>query len=491
MQGNFKPYNQDQIFLFPKSLKDFIPKGHLVYLIDEIVEKFDLSPIIQKYSSNGCRAYAPVMLTKILFYAYCTGNYSSRKIALRLEDNVFFMYLAAMQRPDFRTISDFRKNHLKELSALFVDVLKLCQELSLLKCGHISLDGSKVKANASKHKAMSYGRMKKKKDELEREVEKLLRQANEIDEEEDKEYGNKRGDELPEELQFKETRLRKIEEAMGRLEEEAREEGKSKVEDNKQTSFTDSSARIMKTPHGFEYSYNVQCAVDEANQVIVAHDVSNEASDKSQLSPMLEKIEENTGEKPEKFTADNGYSSVGNLECFEKDRDIDAYIAQGNEKKMKSKEKGKEVRCPISKEACVRDTCLKCEGRLQCGSWGKFLRGKMLEKLKSKEGSKVYKKRKAITEPVFGQMKWARGFRQFSMRGLEKAKGEFALLCTAHNILKICKFMREAPQRERVFSYGYDYHFRLAYLIFILIYIMKNGKFCYRRDFLVLGQLIR
>lgn len=429
MQGNFKPYNQDQVFLFPKSLKDFIPKGHLVYLIDDIVEKFDLTPIIQKYSTNGCRAYAPVMLTKILFYAYCTGVYSSRNIAQRLEENVFFMYLSAMQYPDFRTISDFRKNHLRELSEFFVEVLRLCQELKLIRFGHISLDGSKVKANASKHKAMSYGRMQKKKDELEREVEELLKKANEVDEQEDKEYGDKRGDELPEELQFKENRLRKIKEAMGRLEKEAKEEGKEKPLDKKQASFTDKDSRIMKTPLGFQYAYNVQCAVDDANQVIVAQDVSNSGSDRDKLKPMVRKVKKNTGCKPEKLSADNGYLSEENLKYLKRGK-IDGYIAVGNEKKMKDKQT-----CPA-------------ESGITKGS----LKERMLNKLKSEEGSKVYKRRKAIVEPVFGQMKWARGFRQFSCRGLKKAKGEFAILCTAYNILKIWRFLENNSNKKCVRS---------------------------------------
>lgn len=419
MEGNFKPYNQDQIFLFPKSLKDFIPKGHLVYLIDDIVEKFDLTSIIKKYSTNGCRAYAPVMLTKILFYAYCTGVYSSRKIARRLEENVFFMYLSAMQYPDFRTVSDFRKNHIKELSELFVQVLRLCQELKLVRFGHISLDGSKVKANASKHKAMSYGRMQKKKDELEQEIKELLQKANEIDEEEDKEYGEEsRGDELPDELQFKESRLRKIKEGMERLEKEAKEKGKEKPENKAQTSFTDKESKIMKTPFGFQYAYNVQCAVDDKNQVIVAQDVSNNGSDRDKLKPMIKKIKKNTGRKPEKLSADNGYLSEGNLEYL-RSKKIDGYIAVGNEKKLK-------------------DT------QLIKGS----LKEEMLNKLKSEDGIKVYKRRKAIVEPVFGQMKWARGFRQFSFRGLEKVKGEFAILCTAHNILKIWRFLESNGKRQ-------------------------------------------
>jgi transposase len=434
MRGNFKPYNQDQIFLFPKSLKDFIPKGHLVYLIDDIVEKFDLNPIIQKYSTNGCRAYAPVMLTKILFYAYCTGVYSSRKIAQRLEDNVFFMYLSAMQYPDFRTISDFRKNHLRELSEFFVEVLRLCQELKLVRFGHISLDGSKVKANASRHKAMSYGRMQKKKDELEREVEELLKKAQRIDEEEDKEYGDKRGDELPEELQFKESRLRKIKEAMERLEKEAKEKGGEKPKDKAQASFTDKDSRIMKTPFGFQYAYNAQCAVDDANQVIVAQDVSNSGSDRDKLKPMIRKVKKNTGRRPEKLSADNGYLSEVNLKYLKRSK-IDGYIAVGNEKKL-------------NKESSIVEVKDKQASKLK---------KEMLNKLRSEEGSKVYKRRKAITEPVFGQIKWAREFRQFSCRGLKKAKGEFALLCTAHNILKIWRFMRSDSTnkgREIIYQAG-------------------------------------
>lgn len=464
MQGNFKPYNQDQMFLFPKSLKDFIPKGHLVYFINDIVEKFDLSPIIQKYSKNGCRAYAPVMLTKILFYAYCIGVYSSRKIAQRLEDSVFFMYLSAMQRPDFRTISDFRKNHLKELSEFFVQVLRMCQELGMIKFGHISLDGSKVKANASKHKAMSYGRMKKKKDELEREVEELLRRANEIDEEEDKEYGDKRGDELPEELAIKEKRLQKIEEAMRRLEKEAKQEGKTEPDDKKQTSFTDPESKIMKTHHGFQYSYNAQCAVDSANQVIVAQDVTNEVPDSPNLVPMIKKIEENTERKPEKFSADNGYLSQENLEYLEEEG-IDSYIAVGNEKKIKDKKIKKKFICPANNKASP-DGCLRCNKRKNCDSFGDFLKVKTLEKLKSEEGAKEYKKRKAVVEPVFGQMKWARGFRQFSMRGLEKARGEFALLCTAHNILKIRRFLKGNTCEGSEFSYGYNYFWSVWLILY-------------------------
>lgn len=420
MEGNFKPYNQDQIFLFPKSLGDFIPKGHLVYLIDDIVKKFNLNPIIQKYSTNGCKAYAPVMLTKILFYAYCTGVYSSRKIAQRLEENVFFMYLSAMQHPDFRTISDFRKNHIKELSELFVQVLRLAQELKLIRFGHISLDGSKVKANASKHKAMSYGRMQKKKDELEQEIKELLQKANEIDEQEDKEYGDKRGDELPEELQFKEKRLRKIKEAMERLEKEAKGRGEGKPKDKAQASFTDKESKIMKTASGFQYAYNGQCAVDDANQVIVAQDVSNRGSDRDKLKPMVRKIKKNTGREPEKMSADNGYMSEENLKYLKRKK-IDGYIAVGNEKKLKDK-----------------------------SASGGPLKEKMLNKLKSEEGSKIYKKRKTITEPVFGQIKWARGFRQFSCRGLKKAKGEFAILCTAHNILKIWRFQRDNSNNKGI-----------------------------------------
>ena len=524
MEGNFKPYTQDQLFLFPKSLRDFIPKGHLVYLINDIVEKFDLSPISQKYSNskNGCRAYAPVMLTKILFYAYCTGVYSSRKIAQRLEENVFFMYLSAMQRPDFRTISDFRKNHLKELSALFVHILKLCQELKMIKLGHISLDGSKVKANASKHKAMSYGRMKKKKDELEHEVQELLKRASEIDGKEDAEYGDKRGDEIPKELRFKEGRLRKIKSAMQRLEKEAKEEGKSEVPDKKQISFTDSESKIMKTHHGFEYSYNGQCAVDEANQVIVAEDVSNSVSDSEQFIPMMEQVKENMGREPEKVSVDSGYSSPDNLEYVNKG-EIDGYIAQGNEKKINNTDEcefkksdfrydqdkdificpaGKELRRkvrkrdgkPTKQRIYIGTVCGDCKFREQCikkskkkyreivADGSEFLRQEMREKLRSEKGRAVYKRRKVIVEPVFGQMKWDRGFRQFSLRGLEKVKGEFALLCTAHNILKIWSFLRsnsfvESCGHEESQIFWLHNYFWLVCMFYIL-YILKDRKFC-------------
>jgi len=280
MSKTFRPYDPEQMLLMPASMRDWLPADHLAYFISDVVEHLDLSAIMERYAGEerGYPPYHPVMMVKVLLYAYCIGVPSSRKIEKRLGEDIAFRVLAANNTPDFRTISDFRKDHLKALSGLFLQVLKLCQKAGLVKLGHISLDGTKIKANASRHKAMSYKRMKEEETRLEAEIKELLQQAVAVDEEEDQRYGkDKRGDELPKELAFRESRLRKIREAREALEAEARQEAEQAKKEAKQAAevpsdktqrnFTDPDSRIMPAPGGkhFEQAYNAQAAVDSAH----------------------------------------------------------------------------------------------------------------------------------------------------------------------------------------------------------------------------------
>jgi hypothetical protein len=376
----------------------------------------------------------------------------SRRIERATYEDVGFRYLAADQHPDHSTIADFRQEHLASLSRLFVQVLKLCQRAGLVKLGHVALDGTKVKANASKHKAMSYERMEETEKKLEEEVKALLAEAARVDTEEDGKYGKgKRGDELPEELARRESRLAKIREAKAALEEEAREAARkkqaevqarlrerekqeeergrklggrppqaanpeeAKPEPKAQRNFTDPDSRIMKdgATKEFVQGYNAQAAVDSQAQVIVAASVTQEANDKRQLVPMLEEVEVMTGSKPEQATADAGYfseQSVGDAKL----EGIDLLVAPDRQKH------GEEVTCgtgPPQAEVGVAE--------------------RMRQKLRTVEGRAVYKMRKAVVEPVFGQIKEARGFRKFLLRGLEKVQAEWKLICATHNLWKL------------------------------------------------------
>ena len=291
MSKTFRPYEPDQTFLMPASLQDWLPREHLAYFISDVVEHLDLWAIVGRYAGEerGYPPYHPRMMVKVLLYAYCVGVPSSRKIARRLQEDIAFRVLAANNTPDFRTVSDFRKGHLKALAGLFVQVLKLCQKAGLVKLGHVALDGTKIRANASKHKAMSYKRMKEEEARLEGEVMELLQRAQAVDAEEDHRYGkDKEGEELPKELTFRESRLKRIREARAALEAEARAEGEEEVrkgkkgsgvpKDKAQRNSTDPDSRIMPAPGAkhFLQAYNGQAAVDSAHQVIVAAELTNE-----------------------------------------------------------------------------------------------------------------------------------------------------------------------------------------------------------------------
>jgi len=445
--SRFRPYNPDQLFLLPQDMKQWLPEEDLVYFIMDVVKQVDLRKIYRPYESErrGQPPYNPTMMVGLLLYAYAVGMPSSRKIEQATYHSIPFRVLTANQQPDHDTIADFRKRHLKTLAGLFVQVLRLCQKAGLVKFGHIALDGTKVKANASKHKAMSYGRMEKKAAELKKEVEHLLTQAEQADMKEDVLYGKgKRSGQLPKELQFRQTRLQKIQEAKLALEEEARieaaarkaeYEAKKKAYDNKtdrrgrppkapsgqidskrQRNFTDPDSRIMPASGSKDFiqGYNCQAAVDGKTQVIVATGVTQETNDKQQIEPLIEKIEENTaGKLPKVVSADTGYFSETNCNIMD-DKEIKAYVATG---KQKHGEIPLQLRGRIPNNATVKE--------------------RMARKLRTIKGRATYSLRKQIVEPVFGQIKGARNFRQFSFRGLENCQQEWDLVCLTHNLLKL------------------------------------------------------
>ena len=341
MSKTYLPYDPDQQLLLPAALQEWMPQDHLAYFISDVVDQLDLSAITARYEDEkrGGPPYHPRMMVKVLLYGYCTGVASSRRMAQRLREDIAFRVLVANNTPDFRTVSDFRKDHLEALADLFLQMLELCQQAGLVKLGHVALDGTKVRGNASKHKAMSYGRMKEKVDQLSSEVEELLRRAQEADEDEDRRYGkDKRGDELPEELAFRESRLRKIREAKAALEaealaeaEQAEREGRNNrgvPDDKAQRNFTDPESRIMPGPRGrdFRQSYNCQAVVDSEYQVIVAARATNQPSDKGQAVSMIEETLNNTGAVPKEVSADAGYYSARTVDELY-DLGVDPFIA--------------------------------------------------------------------------------------------------------------------------------------------------------------------
>ena len=517
----FRPWNPEQTLLLPPSPVEWLPANHLVFFLLDMAAELDLSAIDAVYEARdprGVKAYEPRMMVVLLLYAYCVGIPSSRRIERACWEDAAFRVLTGNQQPDHSRISDFRLVHLDALAGLFVQVLRLCQKAGLLSLGNVALDGTKVKANASKHKAMSHERMLKTEAQLEAEIAALLRKAELIDAQEDARYGKgKRGDELPKELELRQDRLDALRKAKAELEAEAaadharrREQQARAAEEkateaavqaadaeaaaaadndetdpervaaaqalakeaqqaerrarsargraelarklainkaqaaglstpdplssmdlltmpsrnlpttatgdpkaNAQRNFTDPDSHILKGGDGWIQGYNCQAAVDGDHQIIVAVGVSNQASDAPHLQPMVERIVANTSQLPEKLIADAGYCSTGNIEASEQ-RELDAYISTSRQ------EHGKRPR--PSRGPAPRDL---------------DARGRMDRKLRSKAGQAIYALRKTIVEPVFGQIKGARGLDRFLLRGLEKVNGEWALMATTHNIGKL------------------------------------------------------
>ena len=447
MSKTYLPYDPEQQLLLPAALQEWLPEDHLAYFISDVVDQLDLSAITVRYEEErrGGPPYHPRMMVKVLLYGYCTGVASSRRIAQRLHEDIAFRVLAANNTPDFRTISDFRtvsdfrKDHLEALAGLFLQVLALCQQAGLVKLGHVALDGTKVRANASRNKAMSYGRMKEKEAQLKAEVAELLRKAGEVDDDEDRRYGkDKRGDELPEELAFRESRLRKIREARAALEaealaaaEQAESEGRSHPgvpDDKAQRNFTDPDSRIMPSPGGrdFQQSYNCQAVVDSARQVIVAARATNQPSDKQQAAPMVEETIGNVGAVPKEVSADAGYYSAKAVDGLY-DLGVDPFVAP-------EKTRHGWVPPPAPR------------GRIPQGL---SVRDRMRRKLRTKRGRESYALRMETVEPVFGQIKQGRGFRQFLLRGLAKVNREWLLICAGHNLLKLFRFGEGKPGKTK------------------------------------------
>jgi len=430
MPTSFLPHEPKQDFLLPPSLAEWLPENHLVYFVSEIIDRLDLQIFYARYEGDGRRnqPYDPAMLVKVLVYGYATGVFSSRKMARKLFEDIAFRLLGAGNFPSHRTICDFRFRHLPELKELFVQVAVLARELGMVKLGTIALDGTKIKANASKHKAMSYGRMKEQEQKLKQEIEALLERARIIDAEEDARLGMEQADEqLPMELRRREQRLAKIEAAKARLEarqaDADRERGRHPddqqrggagrpfkhpfgvPDDKAQDNFTDPQSRIMKMGGSFEQCYNAQAAVDGHSQLILACGLTNNAADNDELLPMIEAVKSNLGELPKRVLADSGYRSEQAFAAVEEKR-VEALVALGREGKDQT------AIDPKDYPATAR----------------------MAERLATPEGQAHYRRRKVIPEPVFGWIKHVIGFRQFSLRGLTKVTGEWSLVCLATNV---------------------------------------------------------
>jgi len=436
----YRPYFPEQDFLLPPSLREWLPEDHLSYFVSDLIDQLDLSQIEQHYEreERGYPPYHPRMMTKVLVYGYCVGVFSSRRLEKRLSEDMAFRVLAAGNEPDFRTISEFRRIHLKALEGLFVQVLQLALKLGAMKLGRVAIDGTKIKANASKHKAMSYERMLREEQRLREEVKQLLAEAEQTDKDEDKRYGrNRRGEELPAELGRREERLKRIAEAKKALDARARAEAEQKDQNSDkngrpgagskrgrraaaqpkpkaQHNFTDPESRIMKGPDGFVQAYNAQAAVEPALQLIVGQALTQQANDKQQLIPMIERVREQAGQKVQQVLADSGYCSEENLRKAAKKK-VDLYVATGKQKHNQPVPSSPRGRIPKSATLVER----------------------MKRKLMSKAGQGIYARRKTIVEPVFGQIKQAQGFRQFLLRGVDKVRSEWALVCATHNMLKL------------------------------------------------------
>ena len=435
----FEPYDPDQPHLFPPSPKDWLPEGHLAYFISDTVDELDLAAFMTKYSDRedgrGSLAYHPRMLLKVLIYAYAAGIFSSRRIAAGLEDLIALRYLSGGNTPSHRTICRFRQENIERFEQIFVEVVRVAKRAGMIKLGTVAIDGTKIQANASKHKAMSYGRMKDEDEKLRGEIKRLTEIARGVDEAEDKEFGpDFRGDELPAELQRRKDRKAKIRQAMKELEKEqaaadkAAKRGepiektgrvpKLKREngtppDKAQKNFTDPESRIMVTGRKcFEQCYNAQAAVDETAQIVVAADVSARVNDNGELLAMTDAVERNCRQKPKRVLADTGYRSEMNFLGLEQ-RGVDGYVALGGSGKLR-------------------------------GVTSKGLRAtqRMVRKLRTKRGRAHYKKRKSIVEPVFGWAKQVMGFRAFLLRGVRKVRGEWNLVLTALNLRRMSAMAR-------------------------------------------------
>jgi transposase len=451
MGKTFRSYDMNQRLLLPPDLREWLRADHLALYVSDVVESLDLSGILQVYEEGDGRGrppYHPALMVKLLIYGYCIGKMSSRKLEQATYDDVAFRVLSCNQQPDHDSIAGFRKRHLKELGRLFVQVLQLCERAGLVKLGHVAIDGTKIKANASKYQSLSYARMQDAEQELAAEVARLLGEAQRIDEEEDQLYGQgKRGDELPAELRDRETRLARIRALKAELEEEAKaaaeqaraekekeagakryrrpkwevsEEGKVLPLPKSKRNLTDPDSRMMKdlVTQSYQQGYNAQIGVDGQAQIIVGAKVVQAGNDQQQLVPVLLEVAQHLGRMPEAASADGGYFSTAAL-THEAVRGVNLHVPPNE-------------RAPDPES--LAET-LPASASVQQRMW---------QKLKRPEGRAIYHQRQVIVEPVFAQIKHVRGFRQFLLRGLAQVESEWLLVCMTHNVLKLFRATKQA-----------------------------------------------
>ncbi len=445
----FKPYNVDQLMLLPASIHDYVSDDSLARLVDKVVEHLETRDIESQYSELGQNTYHPKILIKILFYGYATGERSGRKLAKRCETDTAYMYLAQMHKPNFRTINDFRKNNLKNISYYFVDIVRLCKELGIIKIGQINIDGTKIKANAANRRTKSEESYKKWLEGIEEKIEDILKEADKTDREEDLVYGDKRGDELPEEINTEEKLKKKIEEVIKKFKKE-----KEKI------NLTDTDARFMKNGNGcIDVGYNCQIAVSE-EQIIVSSEVITEANDQNALELMVKTSDKNLEEKTKEIAADTGYASYENYKYLSKndrceyipdqemrrtennkentyhydnfkyDKNKDEYICPDGHRLQKYKIRRQDTKYRKWRKVIYKGKeCLTCSNKILCTKQKyrtiarddrRELLEEMRKRLQTEEGRKKYMKRLYTTEPVFGHLKFNLGYRQFLLRTIEK-----------------------------------------------------------------------
>lgn len=439
----FKPYAPHQTYVLPPCPKDWLPPDHLAHFIDEVVDQLDLSAIFRAYEGElrGQPPYHPVMMLKVWLYAYTQGIRSSRRLERALYEDVALRMLSGNQQPDYWTLSEFRRRHLKALSDLFVQTVHLAQKAGLVKLGQVALDGTKIKAYASKHAAMSYARMQEEEQRLREEFERYLAEVEAADQEEDRRFGPRRGDELPEHLNTVAKRREAIRRAMAELEAEARQKAEAeqarrraeaeqqgrryrprrdpqqvKPSPKAQRNFTDPDSRIMKDADGgFLQGYNAQAAVDTESQIIVAAELTNQAADVPHLLPLADQVEANTGRRPREWLADAGYFHAEAIEALQ-ERGMQVLIPP-DKLPHRLRRSGEAPTAPPPEDAPLRE--------------------RMRYRLQQPEVLARYRRREQSVEPVFGQIKEGRGLRQFLLRGLERVRALWRLDCAVHNLLKI------------------------------------------------------
>ena len=459
--------------LMAQNVFDLLPNDHDCFIYEDILSQIDTKALEEKYSMAGQNAYHPKLNVAILIYAYSQGIYSSRKIEKKCREDLPFMYISHMNCPNFRVLSDFRKKNLAFFAETFKKSIEMAKELGMLSLGHVAIDGSKFFANTSKHKAASYSHLRANEKKIKQQIEELIKKADDIDAKEDKIYHNGTGYLIPDDLKIKEKRLEKIKKIKKELQDREEKENPGKeIDPKKQISYADTDAKIMKKGKDFAYCYNGQISVDSKDQIIVGQHITQNANDKKELARAIDEIKESTGKTPQKISADSGYLSQDNISVL-KGSGIDGYVATGKGEKDISDKIGiknfsynskKDIFiCPAGNELKLKSIgkrriykgygiCAGCGYRNKCSAYkgdtatiyvtsGGLILTEMAEKMKKDSSRKIYGKRKVIVEPVFGQIKTT-GFKRFSLRGLEKAAGEFSLVCAVSNFKKIVKKMK-------------------------------------------------